>query len=381
MKLKTFFIALGWIACVSQAAAQVSDRAMQFTIHDPCGGGNAEFCAPVMVGRGVFDATTLANFKAALDQHRRQLKIVPPGTGLSAVIFSSPGGSLAAGLALGRELRRLKIDTRAVSEFDEYVRNGAGDYLEKPLLRNAKCLSACAYAFLGGSKRVVEGEKVLGVHQFRSMISSENLESDAQAITAQLSLFVESMGVSPKFMTIASLTRSNEITYLGTELSRSLKVDNVNIALAEWTVAATNNGAPILSVNQAIDQSHGVIVRLMLDSHRLLVGTNTSIDLRETRADRPALFPEDEVPSIIFHVDGKEYKGVALGGWKKTTGPGVVTFASVSAFPEAMLIAMQRAHTLSISDDFGRAIVDLSLATKLSVNGLSAGAALLSRTK
>ena len=232
--MKIVRIAIACAVLAEPLAAQPIDGSMQFTTHDPCGGGNAEFCATVMVGRGVFDGTTLAKFKRTIDQHRLIYKIQPPGTGIAAVIFSSPGGSLAAGLALGRELRRLKIDTRAVSNFNEYVLNSADEYVEKPVLRNAKCLSACAYAFLGGSRRVVKDDKVLGVHQFRSAISTETSESDAQLTTAQLSLYVQSMGISPNFMTIASLTRPNEITYLGTSIARSLKVDNVNVDLTRF---------------------------------------------------------------------------------------------------------------------------------------------------
>lgn len=353
---------------------------MHFTVHDPCGGGNADFCAPVMVGRGAFDNNTLGNFKAALARYRREYDISPPATGLSAVIFSSPGGSLAAGLALGLEVRRLKLDTRAVSEFNEYLKKGPADYLESPLLRNAKCLSACVYAFLGGIRRVVESEDVLGVHQFRSKIFAQNLESNAQATTAQLSLYIERMGVSPKLMTIASLTKPNDLTYLGTELSRALNVDNVNIALSKWTVAATNDGAAMLSVHQVIDQSRDVKINFLSDVQGLLVSVTTTFNLLETRSDRPELFPDLETPTIIFKIDGKEYKGSALKGWEKTIGPNSISFSSISSFPKSMLTALQSATTLSVSDDFGRSTSDLSLSTQLSLNGLRTGVMLLSRT-
>ena len=116
------------------ALAQPATRSMEFTTHDPCGGGNAEYCLTAIVGRGVFDDTTVAKFRAVLEEHRRIYRIAPPGTGISAVILDSPGGSLPAGIALGLELRRLKIGTRAVSSFSEYVRINE-QYRERPLLR------------------------------------------------------------------------------------------------------------------------------------------------------------------------------------------------------------------------------------------------------
>ena len=70
-------ITSGSLACLAgfflllfahQAYAQAP---MQFSFHDTCGGGNANFCAPVMVGRGVFDETTLPSFRAALSQYRK----------------------------------------------------------------------------------------------------------------------------------------------------------------------------------------------------------------------------------------------------------------------------------------------------------------------
>lgn len=375
---------IGLLFCImlnGELFAQSTNDSMRFTLHDPCGGGNANSCATVIVGQGVFDETTLSKFRKVIDQHRRLYKIDPPGTSISAVIFSSPGGTLAAGIALGREIRQLKIDTRAVTDFTEYVPKKLSDYVARPVLRNAKCLSACAYAFLGGSRRSVENDNVLGIHQFRSTAVNGTLESDAQTTTAQLSLYAESMGVSPKFLTLASLTPSSEITYIGVHLAQILKVDNVHIALSEWNIGVTNNGTPFLTNNQAIDESHSARFTMFLNGQNVFIETSTFLNIAETRSDRLNLFPSNETPAVSIFIDGTEYKGTALGAWRKTTSRGALVYSSISTFPRDVLLLMQRARSLSISDNFAHALSDLSLDTELSTSGLNSGISLLIRAK
>lgn len=272
MKFRTTLCTFGLFVCVSQALAQLSHQPMTFTFHDPCGGGNADSCATVMVGQGRFDASTASSFIEALKKFSNENKITKLGDGISTVIMSSPGGSLAAGIEMGNEIRRLRMSTTATSIFDEYARLPSGnDYIKNSILKRAECLSACAYAFLGGVKRSVETEKTLGIHQFRSYIAEGNLESNTQALTARLALYVERMGASPQFMTLASMTPPDEITYLGTAISRKLMVDNVNIAQADWQVKAAAGGVPILAINQPLSQFHDVQIVVFLEGQQVLV--------------------------------------------------------------------------------------------------------------
>jgi hypothetical protein len=380
VKVKFVLLVLvGLFFVASQAQAQLP---MQFTFHDPCGGGNADFCAPVMIGRGVFHETTVLNFRTALNQFRRANSISGGVVGISALIFDSPGGSLAAGIQLGSELRRLRITTRAVSEFDEVVKTKPdGDYGSRSVLRNAKCLSACAYAFLGGIKRSVESDKYLGVHQFKSALDRDFSESAAQKTTAQLAIYVESMGISSRFVTIASLTGSNEITYISAMSSRELKVDNVNISLANWSVSATDEGLPLLVLTQPLSVSHRVAIRVSVKGETVYVETNTLIDLKLTTLARAAQFPEGSPPTINITVDGREFRGTPIKVWTRAIYGDEVSFASTSAFPKALLSALKEATSVTISDDFGRATSDISLDTHISLTGLRAGVALLSRAR
>lgn len=374
-------LALALSAFASQASAQLSQHAMKFTFHDPCGGGNSASCADVMVGQGVFDASTVSTFIAALKYHSRDNKNPVLGQGVSTIIISSPGGSLSAGIALGLEIRRLRMNTTVVSSFSEWVRVKSGiDYMERPILQNAKCLSACSYAMLGGVKRSVESENALGVHQFNSTGYDQNLESNTQTTTAQLALYVNRMGVLPGFMTLASLTKPDEITYVSKGQARDLQVDNVNISLSPWRIKATEAGVPIMYVNQKISESHAVTIVLLQQGKTLIVSTQMGFKGEAMRATRLNEFPMNTTPEISFSVDGKKFRGQATRQWGSVNSPGVKIFESISEFPLSLLRAFQKAKTISISDDFPNAISDLSLATELSLNGLNSGALLLERS-
>jgi hypothetical protein len=382
MKMRAVLLAMALSATAIHATAQFSQQPMKFTFHDPCGGGNSESCADVMVGQGVFDASTVPSFIAALKYHSREDKNSVLSQGVSNIIISSPGGSLAAGIALGLEIRRLRMNTTVVSSFNEWARGTTDtDYSERPILRNAKCLSACSYAMLGGVKRSVESENTLGVHQFNSTSTDRNLESNTQTTTAQLALYVERMGVLPGFMTLASLTKPDEITYVTKSQARDLQIDNVNISLSAWKIKATEGGVPIVFVNQKLSQSHSVGIVLLYQGKNLIVSTQMVFKGDAMRAARLNEFPLNTMPEISFRVNGKRFKGQATKQWASVNLTGVKTFESVSEFPVALLKALQQAKTVSITDAFPNAILDLSLNTDLSTNGLNSGASLLERSK
>lgn len=365
-----------------QAHAQLTGQPMQFTFHDPCGGGNAASCGVVMVGQGEFNDKTVPAFITALKGFAIEDKNPVLGQGISRVIISSPGGSLQAGLELGVEIRRLKMNTTATSNFDEYVRSKAGnDYIKRPILNGAVCASACSYAFLGGIRREVETDNTLGVHQFSSRSTDIDLESRTQTGTAKLALYVQRMGVLPGFMNLASFTRPNEITFITKTQAQELQVDNVNIPLASWQIKATAGGVPIMFANQKLSQSHGVGIVLLYQGQNVVVSTQMVFKGDATHATRLNQFPINDYPTIIFNVDGREFKGTPQKKWTSVNLPNVKTFESVSEFPVSLLKALQRAKKVSITDDFPNATRDISLETDLSTNGLNAGAFLLERSK
>lgn len=133
--------------------------------------------------------------------------------------------------------------------------------------------------------------------------------------------------------------------------------------------------------NQKLSQSHSVGIVMLYQGQNVIVSTQMVFKGEATHAARLNQFPINDYPTIIFNVDGREFKGRPQKKWASVSLPNVKTFESVSEFPVALLKALQRAKKVSISDDFPNATRDISLESDLSTDGLNAGASLLERSK
>ena len=78
------------------------------------------------------------------------------------VVLNSPGGRVVASMRLGAALR--KLDAAVI-----VARFGKEGDLDLPIA--GQCMSACVYAMMGGSKRVVPPESRVGIHRMSSQES------------------------------------------------------------------------------------------------------------------------------------------------------------------------------------------------------------------
>lgn len=138
---------------------------------------------------------------------------VPRG---ATVIFDSPGGVLLESLKLGRAIREAGLFT-AVGRYEDGFFTTGGE-----------CISACAYAFLGGVQRRVAGDGRVGVHQFAAAIDSQGLTaSDAQALMGLIVIYLDRMIGKTTVLTIAAATPPANTRWLSTgELRRYAVVTN-----------------------------------------------------------------------------------------------------------------------------------------------------------
>lgn len=125
------------------------------------------------------------------------------------VRLSSPGGNLVGGLQLGQALRELKAT----------VTVGKG----------TRCVSACVYAFLGGTvRRVAAGGKV-GVHRFRPA-DDEADESVSAALIKRtievLKSYVTDMGADAELIGLAASVAPSAVRYLDAGELRRYRVVN-----------------------------------------------------------------------------------------------------------------------------------------------------------
>lgn len=107
------------------------------------------------------------------------------------ILLDSPGGDLLEAMSLGRSLRYFGFTTF--------------------LHQKAECLSACAYAFLGGEYRVALPGAVIGVHQFSGGRDEFKDQSGAQTISGVVIRYLNDMDVSAKVAEKAMLTPPDEM--------------------------------------------------------------------------------------------------------------------------------------------------------------------------
>jgi hypothetical protein len=117
---------------------------------DTCGAK----CAVFISASGAIVADTARDFKAFAQG--RDL------TG-ATVVLDSDGGSVLGAIALGREIRRLALDTAVGRTVD--LAAVAGDTPRAVLAPTADCESMCAFVLLGGVNRFVPAEARVMVHQ------------------------------------------------------------------------------------------------------------------------------------------------------------------------------------------------------------------------
>jgi hypothetical protein len=132
---------------------------------------------------------------------------------LHAVVFlDSPGGKVVASMQLGKILRQIgaaAIVARAdpaASRFNAFIA--------------ARCLSACVYTLMGGKKRVVPPQSLVGIHRMFTYVDAADPESstvvryrryDNGEMAAVLERYTWSMGVSPQLIAMAEHISSDRI--------------------------------------------------------------------------------------------------------------------------------------------------------------------------
>jgi hypothetical protein len=138
------------------AASQGSDRAlpMHFSLHLQ---GPGESCAPncrtLISASGAITANTAQDFKAfARDRDLTD----------AIVVLDSNGGSVHGAIALGREIRRLGLDTTVGRLADLGAHHGTP---RAKLIPRADCESMCAFVLVAGVHRTVPSEARVMVHQ------------------------------------------------------------------------------------------------------------------------------------------------------------------------------------------------------------------------
>jgi hypothetical protein len=198
---------------------------MSFSMAERCYAELTPTCQTMVLAEGPIDKDTLAQFKSFSQD-------LPAGTW---VALTSPGGSLVSGMQLGTLFRERGFNTTL----------GSSDY------SGSSCLSACAYAFLGGVSRFIPPGSRYGLHQFRGA-TKEMGAADTQKLSAILAKYVDAMGADRRLLDIAQLTASDRVAVLSPAQAKLYRVDNLGqAALPRWRLEAANEGR-LLALNNGI---------------------------------------------------------------------------------------------------------------------------------
>lgn len=125
------------------------------------------------------------------------------------VVLESNGGTVTAGLDLGRQFRRLEMTTTVGKTT---MLGGEGDEKRATLSPRAVCASMCAFALIGGARRHVPAESRVLVHQIwpsakredaaAQAYSAENLVS-LQRSLGQMARYTIEMGIEIELFEVA----------------------------------------------------------------------------------------------------------------------------------------------------------------------------------
>jgi hypothetical protein len=149
------------------------------------------------------------------------------------IYLSSPGGDLIAGMRLGEVIRKRKFGTTT---------------------KGGRCMSACAYAFLGGITREADAGQI-GFHQFFMPLSADAAlgtqsgaddASATQALVGLIAIYLKEMEIDPEVLFLASGTEPKNIYLPDADTLVRLKITTrTNDEFGGWTIEPYQAGAVV----------------------------------------------------------------------------------------------------------------------------------------
>ena len=221
---------VGAVAAVAMAVLPVAARAAPMSfLHtsDRSGVFWGQGVRDYIFADGVFVKDTPAAFRAALARFHAHRGTI--------IVFNSPGGSVAAGLAVGRMIRKHGLWTEVGSRIPlalgatPTLHPGAFPFLQRPTAPPfpGYCYSSCTLAFLGGVVRSVSPTSDYGVHRF---YFTGNQPSGALALAigerdmAAIIHYVREMGVSADFAVEMAKKGPHHVTHLTRQRMAALRI-------------------------------------------------------------------------------------------------------------------------------------------------------------
>ncbi len=141
------------------------------------------------------------------------------GIAQADVYFNSPGGSLLAGMAIGRFLRDRGFETHVGTRTSDAGRPADG-----------VCYSACPFAYAGGVRRSLRKGSVLGVHRARNRVPVADEEAFERLVHADATRYLVEMNVSPSLVEFMQAVPPGGIRELTRDEATGFRLVNVGVA-------------------------------------------------------------------------------------------------------------------------------------------------------
>ncbi|MER9048253.1 ATP-dependent Clp protease proteolytic subunit [Mesorhizobium sp. M0923] len=155
----------------------------------------------------------------------RVLDLKSPSAALHVTI-SSPGGSVAEALKIGRLLNKLPTILPVTITSQVGIEG-------EPLSGPGDCASACVLIYLGATYRFLDPASHIGVHQFSfrddSNLNSAETASVAQLLAADVTEYLREVRVDPSLFSVMSQTFPEDIHWIDHSELNALRVVNENV--------------------------------------------------------------------------------------------------------------------------------------------------------
>jgi hypothetical protein len=270
-----------------------------------CGRGCGEWIA----AEGMIDANAPRRLRDLLSRlGQRKLPI----------FFHSPGGSVEAGLAIGRLMRERRMTAgvgrsipRGCDPLQEH--EAACDNLKRTgrellsELRTARtlCNSSCVYALIGAAVREVEAGARIGVHEIavsryderglpvpldRKTLSQDQL-TQLRAAEVRLARYIEEMGIDKALFEAAAQIGSERVRYLSLNEIARFGIDPREFQESRWMLDEGPPG-PLAVLKFVVEAKGSEPKEYRITRIRLTCGRPAEIRVEYHRelssADRPA---------------------------------------------------------------------------------------------
>jgi len=198
----TAALALAVFAAPVRAGEPMTFRLLPLEDTSRCG----HQCAQGIVADGEITNSTPQEFLSFVSTHLQ-------GDVRAVVFLNSPGGRVVASMELGQIFRKLGVAAIVAR---------AGQTYGGTAVAAGHCFSACVYALMGGSKRIIPPQSKVGVHrmfQYEASVDPSGgatiyRRHDDGKMRAMLSRYSRQMGVNSRVIEDAERTSSDALHVL-----------------------------------------------------------------------------------------------------------------------------------------------------------------------